>query len=98
MSARRAFTLIELLVVIAIIALPCGIASSRAQQLQEQGQSGGLHESSETDRNGSGIEELASAIIEDKEPIISGADGLWNQKIILAAYESTKTGKTLKIG
>ena len=43
------------------------------------------------------IEEFADAIIGDREPMIPGQDGLWNQKIMLAAYESARTGKTIKV-
>ena len=43
------------------------------------------------------IEAFAEAIEKDSEPPISGEDGLWSQKIVLAAYKSAKTGKRIKI-
>ncbi len=43
------------------------------------------------------IEIFAEAIEKDIEPPISGEDGLWSQKVILAAYESAKTGKKVRI-
>jgi 1,5-anhydro-D-fructose reductase (1,5-anhydro-D-mannitol-forming) len=43
------------------------------------------------------IEEFADAIIENRDPIVPGEDGLWNQKIILAAYESARTGKVIEV-
>ena len=43
------------------------------------------------------IEVFAEAIEKDSEPLISGEDGLWSQKIVLAAYKSAKTGKRIKI-
>lgn len=43
------------------------------------------------------IEEFADAIIQNREPIVSGEDGLWNQKVILAAYESARTGKVIEV-
>jgi len=43
------------------------------------------------------IEAFAEAIEKDTEPPISGEDGLWSQKIVLAAYQSAKTGKRIKL-
>ena len=43
------------------------------------------------------IEAIAEAIEKDSEPPISGEDGLWSQKAVLAAYKSAKTGKRIKI-
>ncbi len=43
------------------------------------------------------IEEFANAILEDRKPIVSGEDGLWSQKLVLAAYESARTGKVVKV-
>lgn len=43
------------------------------------------------------IEAFAEAIEKDSEPPISGEDGLWSQKAVLAAYKSAKTGKRIKI-
>ena len=43
------------------------------------------------------IEEFANAILENRKPVISGEDGLWSQKLVLAAYESARTGKIIKL-
>ncbi len=43
------------------------------------------------------IEEFANAILEKRKPFISGEDGLWSQKLVLAAYESARTGKIIKV-
>jgi predicted dehydrogenase len=44
------------------------------------------------------IEEFGSAIIDDREPTISGELGLRSQKILTACYESARLGKVVKIG
>jgi predicted dehydrogenase len=43
------------------------------------------------------IEEFADAIIGNREPVVPGEHGLWNQKIMLAAYESARTGKVVGV-
>ena len=43
------------------------------------------------------IEEFAAAIIENRKPQVSGEEGLWSQKLVLAAYESARTGRSIKI-
>ncbi len=43
------------------------------------------------------IEEFAAAIMEDREPTVSGDEGVWSQKLVLAAYESAKTGRAIKL-
>ncbi|MFA5392860.1 MAG: Gfo/Idh/MocA family oxidoreductase [Candidatus Ratteibacteria bacterium] len=43
------------------------------------------------------IEEFAGAILENRKPVVSGEDGLWSQKLVLAAYESSRTGRTIKL-
>ncbi|HIE14967.1 TPA: Gfo/Idh/MocA family oxidoreductase, partial [Candidatus Bathyarchaeota archaeon] len=43
------------------------------------------------------IEDLIRAIREDGEPVNTGEEALKNQKIVLAAYESARTGKTVRI-
>lgn len=43
------------------------------------------------------IEAFSDAVANDKTPPISGEDGLWSQKVILACYESAKTGEIAKI-
>ena len=39
------------------------------------------------------IEAFSKAVIEDEAPPISGEDGLWSQRVMLAAYESARMGK-----
>ncbi len=41
------------------------------------------------------IEEFAQAIMEDRPPSVPGEEGLWNQKIILAAYTSAREGRKI---
>ncbi|AFK21624.1 Gfo/Idh/MocA family protein [Pyrococcus sp. ST04] len=43
------------------------------------------------------INAFIDAIIQDKEPPITGEDALKNLAVVLAAYESSKTGKAVKI-
>ncbi|OGS21690.1 MAG: hypothetical protein A3J83_02095 [Elusimicrobia bacterium RIFOXYA2_FULL_40_6] len=43
------------------------------------------------------IEHFCEAIEKNRNPLISGEDGLWNLKIMLAAYKSAKTGKVVKL-
>jgi len=43
------------------------------------------------------IEDFSQCILDDKELPFKGEDGLRNLKIILAAYESAKEGKTVKV-
>jgi len=43
------------------------------------------------------IEHFSECIENNKNPIISGEEGLRNLKICLSAYESAKTGKTVKL-
>jgi predicted dehydrogenase len=43
------------------------------------------------------VESFLESIIEDKDPPITGEIAKKNLKIILAAYESSKTGKTIKL-
>lgn len=43
------------------------------------------------------INSFIDAIQQDKEPPITGEDALKNLAVVLAAYESSKTGKTVKI-
>jgi predicted dehydrogenase len=44
------------------------------------------------------IEEFSQAIIDNREPIISGELGLRSQKILSACYESARLGKVIEIG
>ncbi len=43
------------------------------------------------------IEEFSSAILERRDPSISGADGVRSQKVLSACYESAKTGKAVEV-
>jgi len=43
------------------------------------------------------IEEFSQAIIDDREPFISGELGLRSQKILTACYESARLGKVIEI-
>ncbi|MBT9142381.1 MAG: 1,5-anhydro-D-fructose reductase [Dehalococcoidia bacterium] len=42
------------------------------------------------------IEEFAAAIMENRKPPVKGEEGLWSQKLVLAAYESARTGRSIK--
>ena len=44
------------------------------------------------------IEEFGRAIIDDREPIISGELGLRSQKVLSACYESARLGKVVEVG
>ena len=44
------------------------------------------------------IEEFSQAIIDDREPVISGELGLRSQKILTACYESARQGRAIDIG
>ena len=44
------------------------------------------------------IEEFSQAIIDNREPAISGELGLRSQKILTACYKSTKLGKVVAVG
>lgn len=43
------------------------------------------------------IEDFSSSIEEDREPAFGGEHGLWNQKVVLACYESAKRKKVISI-
>jgi predicted dehydrogenase len=43
------------------------------------------------------IEEMSTAVMEERETRISGEDGLWSQKVMLACYESAKTGRAVTL-
>jgi len=43
------------------------------------------------------IEEFSSAIEEDRQPVVSAEDAVWSQRLLLAAYESARTGKSVKV-
>jgi predicted dehydrogenase len=44
------------------------------------------------------IEEFSRAVLEDRQPAISGELGLRNQKVLSACYESARLGKVIDIG
>jgi predicted dehydrogenase len=44
------------------------------------------------------IEEFSQAIIDNREPVISGELGLRSQKVLTACYESARLGKVIDIG
>ena len=43
------------------------------------------------------IEDFSRCIEENLTPSVTGEDGLWSQKVVLACYESAKTGRSVKI-
>lgn len=43
------------------------------------------------------IEDFCEAIEKDEKPPFTGEDGLWNQKVVLAAYESSKSGRSVSL-
>jgi predicted dehydrogenase len=43
------------------------------------------------------IEEFSECIEKGLTPTISGEDGLWSQKVVLACYKSARTGKVIRI-
>jgi predicted dehydrogenase len=50
-----------------------------------------------SDMNHAMINEFASAIRENRPPKVTGVDGLRALEATLAAYESTRTGKTVPV-
>ena len=44
------------------------------------------------------IEEFSQAVIDDREPLISGELGLRSQKVLTACYESARSGMVVEIG
>jgi len=44
------------------------------------------------------IEEFSQAIIDDREPVISGELGLRSQKLLTACYGSARSGKVIEVG
>jgi predicted dehydrogenase len=43
-------------------------------------------------------EEFSQAIIDEREPVISGELGLRSQKLLTACYESARSGKVIEVG
>ena len=43
------------------------------------------------------IEDFSEAVLTDRSPSFSGEDGLWNQKVVMACYESAGKKKTIGV-
>ncbi len=43
------------------------------------------------------IEDFSDAILNDRRPSVPGEDGMWNLRVVLAAYESARTGRTVRL-
>ena len=43
------------------------------------------------------IQDMVNAIREDREPLVNGAEGRKPLEIVLAVYESARTGETVKL-
>ena len=43
------------------------------------------------------IEGFSRCVERNSAPLVSGEDGLWSQKVVLACYESVKTGHSVKV-
>jgi predicted dehydrogenase len=43
------------------------------------------------------MDHLSECVMQNKEPLTPGEEGLRDLKIITAIYEATKTGKTVKL-
>ena len=43
------------------------------------------------------IEDLSSAVLDHRQPLISAEEALWNLRVCLAAYQAAKTGKTVQV-
>jgi len=43
------------------------------------------------------IEDFSRCVEEDLTPSVSGEDGLWSQKVMLACYESARTGQAIRL-
>jgi UDP-N-acetyl-2-amino-2-deoxyglucuronate dehydrogenase len=44
------------------------------------------------------IEDFILAVREDRDPLVNGHEGRKPLEIVLAVYESARTGKTIKLG
>jgi len=40
---------------------------------------------------------MSECVMENKEPLTPGEEGLRDMKILMAIYEAAKTGKTIKL-
>lgn len=43
------------------------------------------------------IEDVSDAILTGRPPTVPGEDGMWNLRVVLAAYESARTGKAVTV-
>jgi predicted dehydrogenase len=43
------------------------------------------------------IEDVNSAIREDRQPLCDGEAGLWSQKVLAACYESSRISRTVEV-
>jgi len=43
------------------------------------------------------VEAFSEAVLNDTDPPVNGEQGLWNQKVLAAAYESAVSGKTIHL-
>mgnify|MGYP001826185961 FL=1 len=43
------------------------------------------------------VEAFAQAVLDDTDPPVDGEAGLWNQRVVAAAYESAQTGKAVTV-
>ena len=82
---------------ISLIAEEAG-AGYDAQQKREDAGEEILQEASPRNIYQALIEEFTTAVEEDRDPPISGEDGLWNHRVVEAAYESARTGRAVKLG
>jgi predicted dehydrogenase len=44
------------------------------------------------------IEAFSQAVLDDVAPPQDGRIGLWNQKVLAACYESSRTGQVVEVG
>lgn len=43
------------------------------------------------------IEDVSDAILSDRPPAVPGEDGWWNLRVVLAAYESARRGRAIRV-
>ncbi len=43
------------------------------------------------------VEDFSKCVEEDSTPSVTGEDGLWTQRVVLACYESARTGQAVKV-
>jgi hypothetical protein len=42
------------------------------------------------------VEAFSRAVLEGTEPPVGGAQGVWNQRVLAAAYDSARTGRAIR--